>query len=184
MVFPELPKNVTLSTEDRESRGPWIRYHRVFLGGLLGGVVSNVSGIALGALVLRNEAIRIFQSMEHPPSGTRVFLEHLLMRFGIGLAAAWLYAAILPRFGRGRRTILAAAMFLWLLVYLFPALVFEELRIYSTRTAVVGAAWGFIELVCVTAAAAWLYRDSSGSPEEPEVRTSDERSWTGPARAC
>ena len=90
-----------------------------------------------------------------------MFLEHVLMRFGIGLAAAWLYWAILPRFEGRTRAIVAAVTFLWLTTYLFPVLILEELRIYSTRTAVIGAAWGFVELVFVVTTVAWVLRDAA-----------------------
>ena len=137
---------------------------RVVLGGLLGGLISNVSGIALGALVLQAEASKFFRAMENPPSGTRVFIEHVLMRFGMGLAAAWLYWAIRPRFRARKRAVFAAAVFLWLTVYLFPALIFEELRIYSTRTAVIGAAWGLVELVLVVVMVSRVLRNGAKAP--------------------
>lgn len=144
--------------ETNESNVLGIRPLRFFLGGLLGGLISNLSGITLGALVLQADATRVLQAMENPPSPTRMLVEHVVMRLGIGLAAAWLYLAIHPRFERGTRAILAAATFLWAVTYLFSALILEELRIYSTRTAVIGVAWGFVELVLVVMAIAQVYR--------------------------
>lgn len=149
-----------MSGESRESRVSRTPYGRVLLGGLLGGVISNLSGIALGALVLHAEASKVLQAMENPPSPTRMFVEHVLMRLGIGLAAAWLYGAIRPRFARRTRAIVAAATYLWLTTYLFSTLILEELKIYSSRTATIGLAWGFVELVLVVTAAAWVIRDT------------------------
>jgi hypothetical protein len=136
---------------------------RLVLGGVMGGLLSNISGIALVVLVLHADASKFLRAMENPPSGTRMFVEHVLIRFGFGLAAAWLFWAIRPRFEKRTRATLGAATFLWLTAYLFPALLLEELRIYTTRTAVSGAAWGFVELVLVVAVAASFLRDEAVS---------------------
>lgn len=152
-----------MSTERSEPRIRALYNSRVLLGGFLGGLISNVSGLVLGALVLHAEASKVFQAMENPPSTTRMLVQHVLMRFGIGLAAAWLYGAIRPRFGRGKRAIVAVAAFLWVTTYVFSALILEELRIYSIRTAVMAAAWGFVELVLVVTAVAWVCRDGGES---------------------
>jgi uncharacterized membrane protein len=142
-----------------ESKPLKIQYLRLIPAGLLGGLISNLSGITLGGLVLHADATRVFQAMENPPSTTRLLVEHVLMRFAIGLAAAWLYVAIRPRFEHGTRAVVAAATFLWLVANLFPVLILQELRIYSIRTAAIGAAWGLAELLLVVMAIAGVYRD-------------------------
>lgn len=152
-------RGFVMPTEASESRTESVPILRVFLGGLLGGAFSNVSGIALGALVLHAEANNLLQAMENPPTPTRMLVEHVLMRFGIGFAAAWLYRAIRPRYQRRTKAIAAAGTFLWLTTYLFSALILEELRIYSTRTAIIGAVWGFVELVLLVAIVDWIARD-------------------------
>jgi hypothetical protein len=149
-----------VATEASDSRIPSVPFLRVLLGGLLGGAISNVSGIGLGALVLHAEANSVFQAMENPPTPTRMLVEHVLMRLGIGFAAAWLYRAIRPRYQRRTKAIAAAGTFLWVTTYLFSALILEELRIYSTRTAIIGAAWGFVELILVVATVDWILRDT------------------------
>lgn len=136
---------------------------RLLLGGFLAGLLCNLSGIALGALVLRSEVARIFGAMAEPPSPSRVFVEHTVMRLGLGLAAAWLYRALRPRFAGRGTAILATASFLWCTSYLFSALLLEELRVYSTRVAVIGAGWGLVELLLVVTVAAGIVGDPPGN---------------------
>jgi hypothetical protein len=155
----------SMTRESKESTSRSRPLFRAVLGGLLGGLLSNVSGFALGVLVLHADASRFLGSMEDPPSGTRMLVEHVLMRLGIGLAAAWLYCAIRPRFERRIRAVLSAAAFLWLTTYVFSALLLEELKIYSTRAALIGTLWGLIELVLVVAAVAWVLRHEHGPGE-------------------
>lgn len=153
-----------MTEETSQSSSRSFPFRRMILAGFLGGLISNLSGMALGALVLQADTSKFLRAMEDPPSGTRMLFEHVLMRFGIGLAAAWLFWAIRPRFPKRTRAILGAATFLWLTAYLFPALLLEELRIYSTRTAVVGTAWGFVELVVVVTVSARFLRDETIVP--------------------
>jgi uncharacterized membrane protein len=155
MFLRDLPRGGVMTT----AIPPSPHCGRLFLGGLLGGLLSNVSGIALGALVLQADASRFLDAMENPPSGTKMFVEHVLMRFGIGLAAAWLYWAIRPRFEARTRAIVASATFLWVTTYVFSALLLEELRVYSTLSAVIGTAWGYVELVLVVVTIAWVLRE-------------------------
>jgi hypothetical protein len=133
---------------------------RVLLGGLVAGVICNVSGILVGVFVLHDEARALLAAMEHPPSPLRMFVQHVAMRFGLGLLTVWLYAAIRPRFGPGPKTALRAALFLFLAAYAFTALLFHELAIYSTRTTAIVLVWSAVEVALMALAGAWFYRES------------------------
>lgn len=132
---------------------------RVLLGGLVAGVVCNLSGMLLGALVLRDEVRALLAAMAHPPSPVRMFTEHVALRLGLGVLTVWLYAALRPRFGPGPRTALRAALFIYLAAYLFTGLLFQELGIYSTRTTVIALVWGAVEVALMALTGAWLYRE-------------------------
>jgi hypothetical protein len=132
---------------------------RVLLGGLVAGVICNVSGMLLGALVLRDEARALLAAMAHPPTPLRMFTEHVSLRLGLGLLTVWLYAALRPRFGPGPKTALRAALFIYLAAYLFAGLLFQEVGIYSPRTTMIALVWGAVEVALMALAGAWLYRE-------------------------
>jgi hypothetical protein len=136
-----------------------IALSRVLLGGLVAGVICNLSGMLLGALVLRDEARALLAAMAHPPSPLRMFSEHVALRLGLGVLTVWLYAALRPRFGPGPKTALRAALFVYLAAYLFTGLLFQELGIYSPRTTAIALAWGAVEVELMALAGAWLYRE-------------------------
>ena len=138
---------------------PRIALARVLLGGLIAGLICNVSGILLGIFVLHDEARAIVQAMEHPPSPLRMLVQHVSMRLGLGLLTVWLYAAIRPRFGPGARAALWAGLFLYLTAYVFAGLLFEEIGIYSTRTTAIVLVWSAVEVALMALVGAWFYRE-------------------------
>ena len=81
---------------------------RVLLGGLLAGTVCTLSGMAVGLLVLHEEARAFMEEMKSPLSAGSMFAQHVLIRMALGFLGVWLYAAIRPRFGHGPRTAVIA----------------------------------------------------------------------------
>ena len=137
---------------------------RVLLGGLLAGFVCTLSGMAVGLLVLHEEAQAFMEGMKGPPSAGSMFAQHVLMRMALGFLGVWLYAAIRPRFGPGPRTAVIAGFFMWLGVWVLAGLVLYELRVYSLRTTAIALLWSLFESVLMVLAGAWPYRDAALRP--------------------
>lgn len=136
-----------------------INKRRVLLGGLLAGLVSNVSGIALAHFVLREDLLALMRAAGISSFPAHVGVEHLLTRFGIGILLVWLYAAIRPRFGAGPRTAVYAGLAAWFFAQLVPTLALSTWSVIPTRVLVVAPLWGLFEMVLATLAGAWVYKE-------------------------
>ncbi len=137
-----------------------INVPRVIAGGLVAGLICNLSGMALGGMVLQADFQRVLDAMDSPPSMMQLFVTHVLMRFALGLLAVWLYAAIRPRFGPGPKTACLAGVFIWIAAYVLAGLMLQEVQIYSMQTLLISLAWGFVEAVLMTLAGAAVYREA------------------------
>jgi hypothetical protein len=133
---------------------------RVVLGGLLAGVVSNVSGILLAHYILGDEVRALLQRL-HVQPGTGTALLHVSMRLALGLGVVWLYAAVRPRFGPGPRTAMLAGLVMWLLTDAFSFLGISSYGLYSNRGLAIAAAWGLVELQVMALLGAYFYREES-----------------------
>jgi hypothetical protein len=133
---------------------------RVLLGGLVAGLVSNVSGILLAHFFLADDVRALLQRL-NVQLGLGTALMHVSMRLAIGLGVVWLYAAIRPRFGPGPRTAALAGLVLWLFTYAFSLLGISSYGLYSERALVTAAAWGLVELQGMALLGAYLYREPS-----------------------
>ena len=139
-----------------------INWTRVILGGLLAGLVMNVSEAALHGGALGAASMELFKSYNVPLTPAPINLVALIaMTFVLGIAAVWLYAAIRPRFGPGPRTAICAGLVVWVFAHLwsgvylgcgFPGLI-------TPKLAWLPVAWGLVEAPLGTLAGAWLYKE-------------------------
>jgi hypothetical protein len=100
---------------------------RILLAGTTAGMFMLASGVALGHGVLGPAYIRAFASHRVHPPGAGTVVENTLLRLGFGFLAAFLYAAMRPRFGPGPRTALVAGFTLWLAAYVPATLALVDL---------------------------------------------------------
>ena len=141
-----------------------ICWGRVFLGGLLAGIVINIIEYALHSLVLAEAWQQAMAKLgaEHPVWGTtRAMVLLIVLGFVIGIFAVWLYAAIRPRFGPGPKTAVYAAFAVWLVAYLVPTLVGLPLGFLPTRLWTISVSVGVVELIVATLLGAWIYREEA-----------------------
>lgn len=128
-----------------------IKRKGVVAGGTAAGVVLMGSGTALAALILPGLAGVV---EGHSPG----LVTPLLLRFAIGFVLVLVYVGFRPRFGPGRRAIVAATAAVWLAWswgIVTAAVVFPLLPPLTVALVVV---WGLIELALACTAAAGLYR--------------------------
>lgn len=87
---------------------------RVFLGGLVAGIVLFVLGYAAWAIYLGKPWSAAIEALGHPyPSKVIVF------QLPVGILAVWLYSAIRPRYGAGPKTAVIAGAGFWAMSALF-----------------------------------------------------------------
>lgn len=136
---------------------------RVILGGLLAGLVIDISESILNLVVIADSmelAMREYNMV--PPGGSTIAI---LMVGGIllGIVTVWIYAAIRPRFGPGPTTAVLAGFVVWLLAYLWRLLDVGLVGWFDPGLLVLPAAWGLVEILLAALAGGWLYREAEAA---------------------
>ena len=135
-----------------------INWARVVLGGILAGVVINISEFVLNDLVLKkaNDDAMKALGKTMPETGMAMGV-WIVLGFVIGIAAVWLYAAIRPRYGGGPGTAVKAGIAVWVLGSFYVTIVFWNLGLYPMNVLLL--VWTLVEAIVATVAGAWLYRE-------------------------
>ena len=97
-----------------------INISRVIVGGLIAGLVINISEFVLNTFVIAADMEAAMSAMKLPPIGTTIILCFVMLAFLLGIATVWLYAAIRPRFGPGMTTAIYGALAVFFLAYVYP----------------------------------------------------------------
>ncbi|PYR27544.1 MAG: hypothetical protein DMF98_05550 [Acidobacteria bacterium] len=137
-----------------------INMGRVVVGGLVAGLLINVSEFVLNAVVLANDMNAAMAALNRPPVDNRMIVWFVLLAFGIGIMAVWVYAAVRPRFGPGVQTAVCASLVIWGLAYLYPNLTFIVLGLFPTRLMIMATVWGLVEVLVAGVAGAWIYTEA------------------------
>lgn len=140
-----------------------INWGRVFLGGLLAGVVINVGEFLFHAVIFKDQVAEMMRALGKDPAtvmtGNAVVIWNIL-GFLAGIAAVWLYAAIRPRYTAGAKTALIAGIAVWFFARFLGALAEMNMGLSSQRMIMTGLVWGLVEIVIATIAGAWLYKEA------------------------
>jgi len=135
-------------------------HQRVFLGGLIAGVVLILFGFAAYALYLEDlwtpamEALGLSTQMT-----TGIYILALVMSFVSGILAVWLYAAIRPRYGAGPKTGVIAGIAFYVPAGLLPAVSLGSMGMFPADTLVIDGISALVMYVLATLAGAWIYRE-------------------------
>ena len=137
---------------------------RVLLGGLLAGVVINISEFVTNGVVLKADWGQAMQALgkASAPSGSAIAIYNV-WGFLAGIAAVWIYAAIRPRYGAGAGTAVRAGIATWGLAVLLANLANYPSGVFPTRLLVITAVVAFFEMIIATVAGAWLYKEEDAS---------------------
>jgi hypothetical protein len=137
-----------------------INVARVILGGLLAGLIINISETVLNLYVIADESTAVLQRLGLEFPGTHQVAIFIAMTFVQGIVMIFLYAGLRPRFGAGAKTAVIAALVMWLVgfMYAFSDVV---LGITPGNLLAIGGAWSLVELIVAAVAGAWLYKESA-----------------------
>jgi hypothetical protein len=130
---------------------------RVILGGLLAGLIVNISEAVLNLYVVQADMNAAIASLNRPPLGGQTVATFVALTFGLGIAAVWLYAAIRPRYGANTKAAAWAAGFVWFFAYVFPNVGMAAMDLFPARLTAVVTLWGLGEILIGTLAGAWVY---------------------------
>jgi pimeloyl-ACP methyl ester carboxylesterase len=137
-----------------------INMGRVVIGGLVAGLLINVSEFLLNGVVLAQDMNDALKALNRPPVDPGMIVWFVLLGFGIGFMAVWVYAAVRPRLGAGVQTAMCAALVVWGLAYLYPNISSSVLGLFPTRLVVIGTILGLAEVLIAGVAGAWIYREA------------------------
>jgi len=133
---------------------------RVIVGGLLAGLVINISEFVLNTYVIAQAMAEAMNKMGLPPIGVEMILCFVLLGFLLGITTVWLYAAIRPRFGPGVATATYASLAVWFLSYVYPTAFIILMHVFPRKEMVISIIWGLPEIVIAGVAGAWAYTEA------------------------
>jgi hypothetical protein len=136
-----------------------INVGRVILGGLLAGLVINISETVLNLFVVAQPMEEALRARNLPPLGTGPIAGFIIFAFIIGIATVWLYAAIRPRFSPGMKTAAIAGLAVWFFAYLYGAVGMVLMGLFPAKVTTVATIWGLPEIVIASIAGASVYNE-------------------------
>jgi hypothetical protein len=135
-----------------------INWARVLLGGLLAGLVVNISEYVTNGVVLAADWAAASSALGRPMPASAIPI-FIVWGFLVGIAAIWLYAVARPRFGPGAKTAVLTGFAFWVIGYVFPNVVTAALQTYPSRLLVITTLVGLVEIILGSLAGAWVYQE-------------------------
>lgn len=140
-----------------------INIGRVFLGGIVAGIVINIVGYLVDGLMLADQWNAGMRALGKGDLTVNQIVGFNIIGFANGIFIVWLYAAIRPRYGPGPKAAVFAGLMAWAIGFLLPNAAFmgvqglfsQNLTIATTAGAIVGAVAGAL-------AGAALYKEQGG----------------------
>lgn len=137
-----------------------INLARVFLGGLLAGLILNIFEYVLNGVVFASQW-NDFEKMlgrQMRPGAIPFFV---VASFVMGIGVVWLYAAARPRLGPGPKTAALTGLAFWVFAYAIPAAdgVMASLqpgRLTATVTLIL-----LVGTILASLCGAWLYKEAA-----------------------
>jgi hypothetical protein len=136
-----------------------INVGRVILGGLLAGLVINISETVLNLFVVAQPLEDALRARNLPPLGIGPIAGFIIFAFILGIATVWLYAAIRPRFNPGMKTAAIAGLAVWFFAYLYGAVAMVLMGLFPAKVTTVTRIWGLPEIVIASIAGASVYNE-------------------------
>lgn len=137
-----------------------MNWKRIILGGLVAGLIINMSQGALHEGVLKDTWSTAMQSLGKTGefSGGQIAMFNV-MGFLTGIALVCLYASIRPRYGSGPKTAMCAGATVWLLAYALPTIGQIAMDLWPLSALITTVLWGLVEMIVAGLAGGWLYRE-------------------------
>jgi hypothetical protein len=137
-----------------------INLGRVILGGILAGIIVNLSEWLIHDVVMKEQFQGALKALgKNPPdSGAAIFWWNV-WGFILGITAVWLYAAIRPRYGPGPATAARAGIAVWILSCVLMTIVMTNLGLFPFSA--LALIWFLVEDVVATIVGAWVYKEAS-----------------------
>jgi hypothetical protein len=132
---------------------------RVIIGGLLAGLIINISETILNVAVLGDINNEILRARNLPPISGSEIGWFVGLAFLLGIGTVWVYAAIRTRYGAGPATSIVTGVAVWFFAYFYPTIGLVVLGFFPAGIAALALLWGLGEMVLASVAGAWLYTE-------------------------
>ena len=132
---------------------------RVFLGGLVAGLVLNILDCLVDWAIIGEGWAKAMTNLDlHPPENLLVAAS-IVICFLIGIFIVWLYAAIRPRYGPGPKTAIISGLAVWFICWLigWGSTAFIVYPCELVRVVIVA---GLVEAVVAALAGGWVYKEN------------------------
>jgi len=136
-----------------------INIGRVIGGGLLAGLVINISETILNLVVVADAMNDALRARNLGPLGTGPIIGFVIFSFFVGIATVWLYAAVRPRLGPGPRTAAIVGVVVWFFAYLYGAIGLVLMGFFPGKVTAVATLWGLPEIILASIAGAAVYKE-------------------------
>ena len=134
-------------------------WKRVFLGGVVTGIVIIILGFA-SFVLLRDLYNLTLEALEHPDSFTAgMYIMGIVSSLIFGILIVWLYSAIRPRLGAGPKTALIAGLFIWVIGSLFPSISLGSMGFLPANFLMIDVLTNLVIYVVATMVGAWIYKE-------------------------
>jgi hypothetical protein len=137
-------------------------WKRVFLGGLVAGIVINILAFIATFSYLKELWFPALTALAHPVSNLIAFGIFWIAFYLItGILAIWLYSAIRPRYGEGAKTGVIAGLAVWVLNKVSFAAATSSLGmgLFPADVLVIDAFTHLVMFVVAALAGAWVYKE-------------------------
>ncbi|MBK6909413.1 MAG: hypothetical protein IPK53_04840 [bacterium] len=134
---------------------------RVIRGGLVAGLLIIISAVTM-VPVVGDDMNMALARFNLPPLSLGAMVYFAFVSISMGILLVWLYAALIPRFGKGPKTALIAAFILWFMGNLLPNVANVFYGFMPVKLTIIGIIWGLGELFVGSLVGTRIYREREG----------------------
>ena len=148
-----------------------INIGRLFLGGIIAGIVGNILGFVVDGLILAPQWSASLKALGRSELNGSQILAFNIIGLVYGLLMMWLYAAIRPRYGPGPKTAVYAGLAAWAVGTLLPNVSLMGVAgLFPSNLTATTTAAAIVESVVAALAGAALYKESARAMQSPAAR--------------
>ncbi len=134
---------------------------RVVAGGLLAGLIINISEFVLNQPILGEKWKEAMEAMNLQEPGTGAIGVFIVTGFVLGLLTVWMYAAMRPRLGAGPKSAMIAGLFVWLLYYGLVNVGIGLMGVFSFDLLGIVLGWSIVEMLIAAVIGCAVYKEAA-----------------------
>jgi hypothetical protein len=142
-----------------------INLARVFLGGVIAGIVIDVCEGILNGVILKQQWADTFTALGKTADTMSVkqIVAFNLWGLAAGIITVWLYSGLRPRYGAGPRTAILAGLTVWALAFALATAVPVFFHLYPVGLGVTSVALEAVEMILAGLTGGAIYKESAAT---------------------